>query len=386
MQPSPSGGIHLSWSGKGAVAERAAVELAWQGDGHADCMLVQGDNLHAMHALHERGDHGVTLAYLDPPFLTGKTHVRVVRERKGRGHIVRKETPAFDDHWDSLASYLDALGQRVRAARDLLLDHGSLVLHVDSKTSHYAKVLCDEIFGPRCFASEIIWRYRRWPSKTPNFQRVHDVLLRFVKSPDAKPRFHQLYEPLAASTLATWGVHKQRAVVGPSGVRTHSSSTADPSPGTPLGDVWEIGIVGPVARERTGYPTQKPEALLERLIQACSAPGDLVLDPYAGSGTSLVVASRLGRRVIGIDESAEALGVMRSRLRVHGIVPREGRVQPLASPSSGGRGVRKAAAERRATEATDDAEAPALSAGRAPKLAGSPRPGARRRRAARDAA
>jgi site-specific DNA-methyltransferase (adenine-specific) len=162
---------------------------------------------------------------------------------------------------------------------------------------------------------------------------VHDVLLRFVKDFRVEPRFHQMYEPLAASTLATWGVQRQRAVVGASGVRTHSSRTADESPGAPLGDVWEIGIIGPVSRERTGYPTQKPEALLERLIQTCTAAGDLVLDPYAGSGTALVVGGRLGRRVLGVDQSPEALEVIRQRLDAVGIDAAEERVALGARPT-----------------------------------------------------
>jgi site-specific DNA-methyltransferase (adenine-specific) len=126
-------------------------------------------------------------------------------------------------------------------------------------------------------------------------------------------------------------------VVGASGVRTHSSKTADQSPGAPLGDVWEISIIGPVARERTGYPTQKPEALLERLIQACTAPDDLVLDPYAGSGTALVVAARLGRRVLGVDQSPEALEVIRQRLSVAGIDAAEERVTFAAHASTSSR-------------------------------------------------
>src|SRR4051812_27555899 len=190
---------------------------------------------------------------------------------------------------------------------------GSLVLHFDPKTSHYLKVACDQIFGRECFASEIIWRYRRWPSKTPNFQRVHDVLLRYVKDPAVRPRFRQLYEPLAPSTLATWGTRKQRAVVGEDGRRTRSSRTDDATPGTPLGDVWEIGIVAPVARERTGYPTQKPELLLERIVEACSDPSDLVLDPYLGSGTTAAVCARLGRRFVGIDANTEAVDIARKR-------------------------------------------------------------------------
>ena len=96
--------------------------------------------------------------------------------------------------------------------------------------------------------------------------------------------------------------------------RARSSSTAEPTAGAPMGDVWEIGVIAPVARERTGYPSQKPEALLERLVTALSAPGDLVLDPYAGSGTTLSVAARLGRRFVGIDSSALSIETIRKRI------------------------------------------------------------------------
>src|SRR5690606_27687604 len=166
----------------------------------------------------------------------------------------------------------------------------------------------------------------RWPAKTKNFQRVHDVLLRYVRDPGVEPRFQQLYEPLAPSTLKTWGTRKQRAVLDGSGRRQRSSKTHEATPGAPLGDVWDIGIVAPVARERTGYPTQKPEALLERLLLACSQVGDLVLDPYAGSGTTLAVARKLGRRCIGIDTGRQALATTRQRLAALGFAPTEQRV------------------------------------------------------------
>jgi 16S rRNA G966 N2-methylase RsmD len=328
-----AGGVRLIWPGKTELRATPDARLESLQPGDAESVLIQGENLAALHALKGRIEGKVTLAYLDPPFFTGKEHVRVMRKREGRGKILRSTAVAFDDRWDSLPAYLQALRDRVAAARDLLADHGSLVLHLDPKTSHYAKLICDEVFGPRCFASEIVWRYRRWPSKTKNFQRVHDVLLRFVKDARVEPRFCQLYEPLSASTIATWGSQRQRAVVSAAGVRTHSSRTADESPGAPLGDVWEIGIVAPVARERTGSPTQKPEALLERLIGACTEPGDLVLDPYAGSGTTFVVGKRLGRRVVGIDSSPEALDVIRKRLELAGISASQQRVAVGESPA-----------------------------------------------------
>ncbi len=325
--------VRLEWPGKSVNPEPTASNLELARRGHPSCMLVEGDNVSAMRALADRSEEGFALAYLDPPFFTGRQHARVNRSRDARtGKIVRSVSPAFDDRWNSLSEYLDALKARIEGAWALLASHGCLVLHVDPKTSHYAKVLCDEIFGPECFASEIVWRYRRWPSKTKNFQRVHDVLLRYVKDPDGDTRFRQLYEPLAASTVATWGRNKQRAVVGGDGRRTRSSTTDEESRGTPMGDVWEIGIVAPVARERTGYPTQKPEALIERLIEACTDPGDLVIDPYAGSGTTLAVCARKGRRVVGVDESSQALRVTRKRLRAQGVRPLEERVVAVPKP------------------------------------------------------
>jgi site-specific DNA-methyltransferase (adenine-specific) len=272
---------------------------------------------------------------LDPPFLTGRSHDRVERQRDTASKLVKRTTQhAFDDRWDSLGEYLDALGRRLTLVRETLRPDGCVVVHIDSKTSHYVKVMCDEIFGHTAFASEIIWRYRRWPAKTKNFQRVHDVLLRYVKDPNHPARFNQLYEPLSPSTLATWGTRKQRAVVTDEGRRVRSSTTAEATPGAPMGDVWEIGIVAPVARERTGYPTQKPEALLERLVSGLSDPEDLVLDPYAGSGTTLAVAHRLGRRALGIDESPQSWDVAESRLAKLGSLTCHELVEPQVARAS----------------------------------------------------
>lgn len=143
---------------------------------------------------------------------------------------------------------------------------------------------------------------------------MHDVLLRWRKDPKVAPRWNQPYEPLAASTLATWGTRKQLAVFK-DGRRARSSSTQEITAGVPMGDVWEIGVLAPIARERTGYPSQKPEALLERVVSALSNPGDVVLDPYAGSGTTLAVARRLGRGFIGIDAGPVAIATTLERLR-----------------------------------------------------------------------
>jgi 2-polyprenyl-3-methyl-5-hydroxy-6-metoxy-1,4-benzoquinol methylase len=183
------------------------------------------------------------------------------------------------------------------------------------------KVALDGVCGRECFASEIIWRYRRWPSKTRNFQRVHDVLLRYVK-PGDEPTWTQLYEPLSPKTIETWGMAKQRAVWLPgenkaekaTSRRKSSSAMEEQSPGVPMGDVWEIGIIAPSSNERTGYPTQKPEALLERLVVSLTNPGDWVLDPTCGSGTTLAVCAVHGRHAVGIDSSAVAIRTAEKRL------------------------------------------------------------------------
>ncbi|HEY2509407.1 MAG TPA: site-specific DNA-methyltransferase [Polyangiaceae bacterium] len=306
--------MNLQWQGKerlGAVPlplAKASALKTWAVEGGD---LIQGDNLVALRSLAKSHAGQVTLAYLDPPFFTGR-----VFEHVERG--TRERKVAFDDRWTDRAAYLESLAPRLEQIRNLLAPHGSVVVHVDPKTSHYVKVLCDEIYGEDAFASEIVWRYRRWPSRTPNFQRVHDVLLRYRKDPSATPRWNPLYEPLAPSTLLTWGTKKQRAVFtedAKGGVRrARSSSTEEATAGAPMGDVWEIGVIAPVARERTGYPSQKPEALLERIVGALSAPGDLVLDPYAGSGTTLAVAARMGRRFVGVDASELAIDTIRTRL------------------------------------------------------------------------
>jgi site-specific DNA-methyltransferase (adenine-specific) len=249
-----------------------------------------------------------TLAYLDPPFFTQRTHEMPDGE------------PAFEDRFEGLGHFVDYVTSLVVGAWRLVVPGGSLVVHVDPKTSHYIKVGLDGLCGRENFASEIIWRYRRWPTRTLNFQRVHDVLLRYVK-PNGDTSWNQLFEPLSPKTVETWGRLRQRAVWLPGEGkaeklrrRTSSSVTEEESPGAPLGDVWEFGIIGPSSAERTGYPTQKPEALLERLVLALTKPGDWVLDPTCGSGTTLAVCATNGRNAVGVDASEVAIRVAEKRL------------------------------------------------------------------------
>jgi site-specific DNA-methyltransferase (adenine-specific) len=322
--------------------------------------LYLGDNLDVLRR--HVADASVALVYLDPPFQSGKDYSVVFRERDTRGQE-RRRADAFTDTWtwgdEAQASYEAVIARGDRVARTLealrqiagdsdvmaylammaprlvelhrvLGATGSLYLHCDPTASHYLKVLLDGVFGPACFRNEVIWRYRRWPAKARRFQRMHDVLLFYSKSDRNEQTFHTLtgYEKLAASTLATFGTKKQRADFS-SGHRKPSveaSETSGPPlsdywdlealevEGAPLSDAWEIGVIAPIGKERTGYPTQKPEALLERVIRASTNEGDLVLDPFAGSGTTLAVAHRLGREFIGIDRNEHAIRTARDRL------------------------------------------------------------------------
>lgn len=314
--------VTLSWSSRPTLASPArrsfdgGVRRYRTECGAGDFFF--GDNVAGLDVLREERPESVTLAYMDPPFLTNRVHELVLPDDRTAPKAERTKRTAFDDRWDDRASYLESLAERITRVRDLLAPHGSLVVHVDPKTSHYVKVMCDEIFGDDAFASEIVWRYRRWPSKTPNFQRVHDVLLRYRKDPRHAPRWNTTYEPLAPSTRAVWGDTKQRAVFADNGHRKKSSVTEEKSLGVPMGDVWEIGVLAPMAKERTGYPSQKPLALLDRLVEALSSPGDVVLDPYAGSGTTLVSAAKLGRKFVGLDASTLSLETSMARLAREG--------------------------------------------------------------------
>ena len=255
--------------------------------------LIQGHNVDVLAKIPD--GPRFTLAYLDPPFATGRT-------QEGEAGSYTDNDP-------------DQVGKIVLVANlcyCLLTEHGSIVVHLDWRLAPAVRERLDRSFGVDRFASEIIWSYKRWPTKTQNFQRTHDTLLRYVREP-GKQRWNQLYQPLAESTLKTFGSGKQLAKFE-DGQRKVSIATDEPSKGAPLGDVWEIPIVAPSSKERTGYPTQKPERLLERLILATTNHGDSVIDPYSGSGTTVAVAHRLGRNGVGIDRNPQAIEVARKRL------------------------------------------------------------------------
>jgi len=284
----------------------------WHPDGPD--LVLQGDNLALLPHL---PDASFSLIYLDPPFNTGRTRthrtLRTMRAEAPAGHDVEPNTPgartgfrghsyhaiaerlrAYDDRFDD---YWGELEPRLQEARRLLAASGTLYLHLDYREAHYAKVLLDAMFGRDCFLNEIIWAYdyggrarSRWPAK-------HDTILVYVKDPDA--------------------YHFDNAAVDREPYMAPGLVTAEKAARGKLPtDVWWHTIVTTTGRERTGYPTQKPEGIVRRMVQASTRPGDWVLDFYAGSGTLGAVAQSTGRRFVLIDENPEAIAVMRERLRM----------------------------------------------------------------------
>lgn len=263
--------------------------------------VVQGDNLEVVAGL---PDGAFQLVYLDPPFNTGRPRerrtLRTVRDADGDrtgfgGHRYSTEVTASAQYADSFDDYLGFLEPRLAQARRLLTASGTLYLHVDPREAHYVKVLCDTLFGRDAFLNEVIWAYDfggrrrdRWPAK-------HDTILVYVRTPG-----HHFFDRDAIDRIP----YLAPGLVGPEKAARGKLPT----------DVWWQSIVGTNSREKTGYPTQKPEAVLRRILQASSRPGDWVLDFFAGSGTTGAVARALGRRFVLVDANPAAMAVMRQRL------------------------------------------------------------------------
>lgn len=263
------------------------------------------------------------LAYLDPPFGVGAAFGARGREGglRSRGRV------AYDDHWPSIEAYLAWLEARVAAVRDCLAPDGTMWLHLDHRAVHEAKVLCDRVFGRSFFLGEVIWATgngsrgaRRGPGAT------HQTLLLYARGRDFvwNGRDPALREPFAATSLAMHFVnadesgrrYRVRTIQG----RTYRYYADE---GRALGSVWSdcpaMVANTPLRRETTGYPTQKPLKLLERIVRASSREGDLVVDPFCGSGTALVAAAKVGRRFFGCDIGDLALEATAARLKAEGV-------------------------------------------------------------------
>jgi site-specific DNA-methyltransferase (adenine-specific) len=249
------------------------------------------------------------MIYVDPPFLTQKRHVLFTRDRRTKFE--------FSDVWASEADYLRFLRERLAELHRTLRGTGSLFFHCDSHASHHIRCLLDEIFGADMFRAEIIWSYRRWTNAQRGPLPSHQTIYFYSKTDNYF--YDQLYGDYSPATNVDQLL--QRRARDPFGKAVYARDTEGNlvpdghKKGVPMGDVWDIPLLNPKAKERVGYPTQKPLLLLERLIQLTTRPGDLVLDPFCGSGTTLVAARLLGRRALGIDASAEAVALTRQRLR-----------------------------------------------------------------------
>jgi site-specific DNA-methyltransferase (adenine-specific) len=266
-----------------------------------DDLILLGDNLDVLPGF---PDGSFRMIYLDPPFNTGRERagrrLRAVADPEGTragfgGRRYRTEAVAGSAYDDAFDDYLGFLEPRLRHAHRLLDPEGTLYLHLDYREAHYAKVLCDGLFGRDCFLNELVWAYdyggkprRRWPAK-------HDTILVYVRDPERYWFDAEAVErePYMAPGLVT----PEKAARGK----------------LPT-DVWWHTIVPTSGRERTGYPTQKPEGIVRRMVQASTRPGDRVADFFAGSGTLGAVAAALGRRYVLIDSNPDAVAVMGRRL------------------------------------------------------------------------
>ena len=233
----------------------------------------------------------VQLAYVDPPFGTGK------RRQSTAG--------AYEDPAGHPREYAEGLRPLLELLWRAIDAQGTLLVHLDHHASHYVKVLLDDVCGVDAFRNEIVWCYNGGGVARSDFARKHDVILRYAKG---EPRFHIERRPYKENTQAV-GRHS-----------TYAKEVAiDLARGTPLTDWWtDIPTVTGWNPERTGYPTQKPLMLLERLIATCSDPGDIVLDPCCGSGTTAVAARRQGRKAVVGDQSPAAVEVSAERLKAAG--------------------------------------------------------------------
>jgi site-specific DNA-methyltransferase (adenine-specific) len=311
-------------------------------------------------------NESVDLIYLDPPFFSNRNYEVIWGEEA--------EVRSFEDRWEGdIGVYINWMQKRVAHLHRLLKRTGTLYLHCDPHASHHLKVMLDRLFGPDRFKNEIIWRRSLGKGlTTTRLPNNHDVILVYQKGPtstwnesaaylpyteseldektaakyslrDADGRRYQLtsllnpnhdrpnltYEFLGVTRVWRWTrermqqAYDEGIVIQPRpGAVPRMKRYLDEQRGRPLGDVWvDIGPINSRARERWGWPTQKPESLLERIITLSSNPGDVVLDPFCGCGTSVAVAHRLQRRWVGIDISTTAIEVMKRRLSVLGSHP-----------------------------------------------------------------
>ncbi|MDR1709861.1 MAG: HNH endonuclease [Candidatus Accumulibacter sp.] len=294
--------------------------------------LYTGDNLYVLHGL----DSGLAdLIYLDPPFNSKRMYSAPVGSHAAGASfkdmwtwkdvdeqflgalairfpaLARYIASVGGIHGKPMMAYLTYMAQRVIEMHRVLKNTGSLYFHCDPTASHYLKPLLDEIFGKNNFRNEIVWHYRRWTGKARKFQALHDIIYFYTKSDD------YTFNPLFTEYTEGSKERKEQGVLhrfkrGETPVLVSDKKVDEK--GVRENDVWQIPFVAPSARERTGYPTQKPLALLHRIVKASSNEGDIVLDPFCGCATTCVAAQQLGRKWIGIDIEKQSVSILVERL------------------------------------------------------------------------
>lgn len=250
----------------------------------------------------------VDLIYFDPPFFTQRKHSLTNKDNS--------KTYEFDDKYNSIEEYLALVESVLVQSRRVLKNTGSVFLHCDKTASHNIRVVMDKVFGRENFQSEIIWSYKRWSNAKKGLLNAHQVIFFYSKTQDFK--FNTLYTDYSATTnLDQILQDRERNENGKSVYKKDENGNVilgKEKKGVPLSDVWEIPYLNPKAKERTGYPTQKPVLLLNQILNIVTEEGDLVVDPFCGSGTTCVSAKSLKRQFIGIDISQDAVELANSRL------------------------------------------------------------------------
>ncbi|MEC8423992.1 MAG: site-specific DNA-methyltransferase [Myxococcota bacterium] len=359
--PPDRGSARLGYAGRRDTPESAPApiqraRLVMGAASQAD-LVIHGDLLAAAGSLLDAGAAPARLAYLDPPFDTGRSWLARLHLR-GPQHTRRQadlEVEAYRDQWTGDA-YLGFLHARLRAARALLHPEGVLVLHCDARRSHHLRILCEEVFGPDRLLNEIVWLRRPGRANTGRrLDQVTDRLLVFangkrprivlprtrdtprarayidkrftgretdgrrymtapISSPNPRENLRYVYKghqpppngwAISREKMEAWDAAGRLHFVP--GGRVYRKVYLEDYNGQPVPDLWtDIPVLNAMASERRGYPTQKPEALLARIVEMFTEPGDVVLDGFAGSGTAAAVARRLGRRIVAIDTAASA--------------------------------------------------------------------------------
>ena len=250
----------------------------------------------------------VDLIYFDPPFFTQRKHSLTNKDNS--------KTYEFYDKYNSIEEYLKLVENVLQESKRVLKNTGSVFLHCDKTASHNIRVVMDKIFGRENFQSEIIWSYKRWSNAKKGLLNAHQVIFFYSKTQDFK--FNTLYTDYSATTnLDQILQDRERNENGKSVYKKDENGNVvlgKEKKGVPLSDVWEIPYLNPKAKERTGYPTQKPVLLLNQILNIVTEEGDLVVDPFCGSGTTCVSAKSLKRQFIGIDISKDAVELANSRL------------------------------------------------------------------------